>query len=108
MNTMNYFTQVIRSQRVRRSLSVTDILGLSICIAAVLLITLYVWSELSYDSFHDADRVYRVESRLYEGETLTDNWAITTYGHAPAISREIPGIEKYVRLTAQDREQVVI
>ena len=104
---MNYISQVIRSQRVKKSLTLINIAGLSVCIAAALLITLYVWSELSYDSFHDGEHVYRVESRLYEGETLTDNWATTAYGHAPTMSREIAGIEKYVRVTAQDREQVV-
>lgn len=104
---MNYISQVIRSQRVKKSLTLINITGLSVCIAAALLIILYVWSELSYDSFHDTDRVYRVESRLYEGEMLTDNWATTAYGHAPAMNREIAGIEKYVRVTAQDREQVV-
>lgn len=104
---MNYISQVIRSQRVKKSLTLINIAGLSVCIAAALLITLYVWSELSYDSFHDGNHVYRVESRLYEGETLTDNWATTAYGHAPTMSREIAGIEKYVRVTAQDREQVV-
>ena len=104
---MNYISQVIRSQRVKKSLTLINITGLSICIAAALLVMLYVWSELSYDSFHDADRVYRVESRLYEGEMLTDNWATTAYGHAPAMNREIVGIEKYVRVTAQDRELVV-
>lgn len=104
---MNYIHQILQSQRVKRSLSVVNLLGLSICIAASLLVILYVWSELSYDSFHDGNRVYRVESRLYENNTLTDNWATTSYGHAPAISREITGIEKFVRLTAQDKEQVV-
>lgn len=104
---MNYISQVIRSQRVKKSLTLINITGLSVCIAAALLIMLYVWSELSYDSFHDTDRVYRVESRLYEGEMLTDNWATTAYGHAPAMNREIAGIEKYVRVTVQDREQVV-
>lgn len=105
---INYFSQVIRSQRVKRPLALINIAGLSVCIATALLIILYVWSELSYDSFHlDTERVYRVESRLYEGETLTDNWATTAYGHAPTMSREIAGIEKYVRVTAQDREQVV-
>ena len=104
---MDYLSQVIKSQRARKSLSVINIFGLSVCISAALLILLYVRFELSYDTFHDGDRVYRVESRLYEGETLTDNWATTSFGHAPAMSREIPGIEKYVRLTAQDREQVV-
>ena len=104
---INYFSQVIRSQRVKKSLTLINITGLSVCIATALLIILYVWSELSYDSFHNTERVYRVESRLYEGKTLTDNWATTAYGHAPAMAREIAGIEKYVRVTAQDREQVV-
>lgn len=104
---MNYLLQVMRGQRVKKSLTLINITGLSVCIATALLILLYVWSELSYDSFHNAERVYRVESRLYEGETLTDNWATTAYGHAPAMSREITGIEKSVRVTAQDREQVV-
>lgn len=105
---MNYFSQVIKSHRVRKSLSLINIFGLSVCIAAALLILLYVRFELGFDSFHDAERVYRVESRLYEGGTLTDNWATTAFGHASAMNREIPGIEEYVRLTAQDREQVVV
>lgn len=104
---MDYLSQILKSQRTRKSLSVINILGLSVSIAAALLILLYVRFELSYDSFHNGERVYRVESRLYEGGTLTDNWATTTFGHAPAMSREIPGIETYVRLTAQDKEQVV-
>lgn len=104
---MNYLSQVIKSQRARKSLSIVNVFGLSVCIAAALLILLYVRFELSYDSFHDTERVYRVESRLYEGQVLTDNWATTAFGHAPAMSREIPGIEEYVRITAQDREQVV-
>lgn len=104
---MNYLLQIRKSQRIRRSLSVLNILGLSVCVGASLLIFLYVWSELSYDSFHDGDRMYRVESRLYEGEALTDNWATTAFGHAPVMKQELPGIEAYVRVTAQDREQVV-
>ena len=68
---INYFSQVIRSQRVKKSLTLINITGLSVCIATALLIILYVWSELSYDSFHNTERVYRVESRLYEGKTLT-------------------------------------
>lgn len=104
---MNYFAEMIKSQRVRKSLSLLNVFGLSVSIAAALIIFLYVRFELGYDSFHNGDKVYRVESRLYEGETLTDNWATTAFGHAPVMSREIPGIEKYVRLTTQDREQVV-
>lgn len=104
---MEYLSQIVKSQRAKKSLSALHVVGLSVCIGAALLILLYVRFECSFDSFHDGDRVYRVESRLYEGEVLTDNWATTTFGHAPVMQREIPGIEQVVRVTAQDREQEV-
>lgn len=104
---MEYLSQIVKSQRAKKSLSALYVVGLSVCIGAALLILLYVRFECSFDSFHDGDRVYRVESRLYEGEALTDNWATTTFGHAPVMQREIPGIEQVVRVTAQDREQEV-
>lgn len=104
---MNYFSQIVKSLRVRKSLSVLNIFGLSVCIGTALLILFYVRFELSFDSFHDGKRIYRAESRLYEGNVLTDNWATTTFGHAPVMYNEIPGIEQYTRVTAQDREQEV-
>ena len=104
---MEYLSQIIKSQRAKKSLFTLNVFGLSVCIGAALLILFYVRFELSFDSFHDGNRIYRVESRLYEGSILTDNWATTTFGHAPVMSREIPGIEQYVRVTAQDREQEV-
>lgn len=87
--------------------TVINLASLAISIAAVLLLSLYVKHELSYDSFHDGQRVYRAESRLWEGANLTDAWATTSYGHAPAIADNIAGIESYARVTAQDKEQVV-
>lgn len=104
---MEYLSQIVKSQRAKKSLSALNVFGLSVCIGAALLILFYVRFELSFDSFHEGERIYRVESRLYEGDVLTDNWATTTFGHAPVMSREIPGIEQYVRVTAQDREQEV-
>lgn len=104
---MEYLSQIIKSQRANKALSALNVFGLSVCIGVALLILFYVRFELSFDSFHNADNVYRVESRLYEGDMLTDNWATTTFGHAPVMSSEIPGIEQYVRVTAQDREQEV-
>lgn len=104
---MEYLSQIIKSQRTKKSLSALNLFGLSVCIGAALLILFYVRFELSFDTFHDGDRIYRVESRLHEGKVLTDNWATTTFGHAPVMAREIPGIEQYARVTAQDREQEV-
>lgn len=105
--TMDYLSQIINRRRSKKSLAALNIFGLSVCIATALMVLFYVRFELSYDTFHHSDRIYRAESRLYEGDQLTDNWATTTFGHGPVMSREIPGIEQYVRVTAQDREQEV-
>lgn len=104
---MDYLSQIINRRRSKKSLAALNIAGLSVCVATALTVLFYVRFELSYDTFHHTDRIYRAESRLYEGGRLTDNWATTTFGHGPVMSREIPGIEQYVRVTAQDREQEV-
>ncbi|CAL1516710.1 ABC transporter permease [Chitinophaga sp. MM2321] len=57
----NYFTIAIRS--IRRNLSYTflNVFGLTLSVAACLVIFLVVRNELSYDSYHKkADRTYRV------------------------------------------------
>lgn len=104
---MYMLKQAIRSQIAKKHLAFMNIAGLSVCIAASLLMLLYVWSESNFDSFHDGSRIYRAESRLYENDVLTDNWATTTYGHGPALYSNVTGIDKYVRTTAQDKEQTV-
>ncbi|NJK95633.1 MAG: ABC transporter permease [Bacteroidales bacterium] len=53
------------------------------------------------------DRIYRVESRFYEGKQLTDDWATSTFGYGSAMSREMTGIEDFVRIGVQNMEQTV-
>ncbi|MCM1501682.1 MAG: ABC transporter permease [Bacteroidales bacterium] len=96
-----------KSPYIKKYLTVINILGLSICLAVSVILSIYVWSELTYDTFHKSEYIYRAESRLYKGDILTDNWASTTYGHGPAMFDEIPGIGQYVRVTSQDKEQTV-
>lgn len=85
-----------------------NVVALSFSVAVALFLFFYVDFESNYDSFHpEPERVYRAESRLWQAGALSDNWATTSYGHAPALARHIPQIESYVRVTAQDREQVV-
>lgn len=91
----------------RQLYTLINIAVLSISIAMVLILSIYVNFESSYDTFHNSEQVYRAESRLSEGGSVTDSWATTTYGHATAIAQKVPGVEAFVRLTAQDREQVV-
>lgn len=67
--------------------------------ACSLLIFLFVADELSYDKFNDnADRIYRVVKDFVndDGSRLPD--ATTPPALAPAIQKEIPGVEHVTRV----------
>lgn len=77
-----------------------NILGLSVGIAAFLLIAVYLKSELEYDGFHDnSDRIHRV---LYHSITPTNDlvWARSGPGMAPVIAETFPDVEAAVRVLA--------
>ncbi|WP_276483110.1 ABC transporter permease [Paraflavitalea pollutisoli] len=85
-----------------------NLLGLALGIAAFVLIGAYVQFERSYDQDQaDADRIFRVESRFYKGEEMTDDWASSTNGYAPAMYEHLPGIASYVRINRNNSERVV-
>jgi putative ABC transport system permease protein len=83
-----------------------NIVGLTIGIAAFILIKAYTGFEKSYDRIH-ADNIYRVESQFYKGDQLTDNWATSTNGYAKAMKDNIPGILSYTRINWYDCERVI-
>tara|TARA_R110001592_G_scaffold85287_1_gene251868 strand:- start:307 stop:2946 length:2640 start_codon:yes stop_codon:yes gene_type:complete len=57
----NYLKISVRSLVRQKFFSIINISGLSLGLAACLLIMLYITNELSYDNFHkDVDRVYRI------------------------------------------------
>ena len=95
----NYFKIAARNLWKNKSLSFINIFGLASGMACSLLIFLYVTNELSYDKFNtDADRVYRVVKDFVndDGSKLPD--ATTPPAVAPAIQKEIPGIEHVTRV----------
>jgi putative ABC transport system permease protein len=48
-----------------------------------------------------------VESKFYEGNQLTDDWATSTFGYGSAMKKKFPQIEDFVRIGIQNTEQVV-
>jgi putative ABC transport system permease protein len=57
----NYFKTVLRNLRKNKLYSVINIFGLTVGLAACLLIGVYINHELSYDKFNvNADRIVRV------------------------------------------------
>nr|WP_319572402.1 ABC transporter permease [uncultured Draconibacterium sp.] len=104
----NYLKVALRSLLKNRLFTFINITGLVIGMVVALLIFNYVSFERSYDSMHEnADRIYRVESKFYEGETLTDDWATASFGYASAMKENIPGIQDYVRIAINNTEQMV-
>ena len=104
----HYWKMALRNQAKNKAFSLVNVLGLSIGLAVSLLIFNYVSFEFSFDNMHQKrDRIYRVESRFYEGNQLTDDWATSTFGYGSAISKEMTGVEDFVRIGMQNTEQVV-
>jgi putative ABC transport system permease protein len=85
-----------------------NIIGLALGIAAFIIIGAFVRFEKSYDRMHaDADNIYRVESKFYKGEHLTDNWPTSTNGYGSAMKDHLPGISSFTRINWYDAERVL-
>ena len=104
----NYLLLAFRNLGRHRLFAVVNIVSLAVGMAVALLILNYVVFERSYDTMHPAgERLYRVESRFYEGNTLTDDWATSSYGYGPAMKRAIPEVEQFARFDIHETEQIV-
>jgi putative ABC transport system permease protein len=65
----NYLRIALRNIKKHKGYSLINILGLAIGMACCILITSYVFYELSYDKHHEnADRIYRIKADAQIGE----------------------------------------
>ena len=94
----NYLKIALRNLRRQPFYASLNVLGLSLGIASVLLILLYVADELSYDRFYpQADRIFRIatlDSTLAEKSEM----ALTADAVAGAVEREFPDVKAATRL----------
>jgi len=76
------------------------IFGLSMGIAASILILEYVSFRWSFDYFHaDADRIFRVINTRYQNGEQIQKGPITYPTVGPTMTKDYPEIEQYTRLT---------
>jgi putative ABC transport system permease protein len=95
----SYFIIAWRNILRNKGYTAINILGLSIGIAACILIALYVQFELSYDRFNlKADRVYRVNNEIKFGDNHLD-LAVTNAIFGETAKHDFQQIETYARLT---------
>ncbi len=95
----NYFKIALRNLWKNKGLSFINIFGLATGIACSMLIFLFVADEVSYDRFNkDAGSIYRVVKDFVndDGSRLPD--ATTPPALAPAMQKDIPGVEHVTRV----------
>ena len=94
----NYLTIAIRNLLRQPVYSLINIVGLAIGMAACMLIVLYIQDELSYDRHHpNAERIYRIVDDIESGGQ-TIQTAGSPLSWAPALKRDYPEVEQFVRM----------
>ena len=86
----NYLISFLRFLRKHKAYSMNNILGLSIGMAAAVLIFLWILDELSFDSFHENyDNIYRIVTTMDnpEGDIHITSTAAPL---APALEESLP------------------
>jgi putative ABC transport system permease protein len=98
-----YLSMALRNMRTRKCFSIVNIIGLSIGIAACLMITHYVQFHRSFDQQStESDRTYRIQySRWSEtGDLVQFGSASPTIG--PAMKAQFPELESFARMYRVD------
>jgi putative ABC transport system permease protein len=93
----NYLTTAFRIMMRQKAYTSINVIGLSLGIAATLIIVIYIVDELSFDKIHtDAERIYRVGfvGRLQGNEFIG---ATSPAPVAEAMQKEIPEVQEVVR-----------
>jgi len=91
----NYLKIALRNLRRYRSYSIINIAGLAIGISCFILISLYIFDEMSYDRFNDkADRIYRISY-----ESPGSGQTRTPHPMAQTMVSDFPEVEQAVTMS---------
>jgi len=95
----NYLKTIFRNLRKNKTFSAINIAGLSIGMAACLLILQYVSFELSYDQFNDnAKDIYRIANDRYQNGKLIQHGTITYSAVGKALQDDYPEVVNHARV----------
>jgi putative ABC transport system permease protein len=98
----NYFKTAWRSLWRNKAFAVIKILGLSIGLTVCMLIFLYTKDEISYDQFHENKaQLFRIIQTMQAGDSPSWTTGSTNSIIGDVFSREIPGIQQFVRINGQ-------
>ncbi|SDE11001.1 MacB-like core domain-containing protein [Dyadobacter soli] len=95
----NYFTIALRTLVHNKAYSFINVAGLSIGLAAAMLILLYTKDEVSFDQFHaNNPDIYRITNKYISPEgKQVGSMGNTGYVAGPAFAAGVPEIKAFVR-----------
>jgi putative ABC transport system permease protein len=103
----SYFKTAWRSLWKNKVFSLINVLGLSLGMAACLLILQHVNFELSYDHFNkNAADIYRVINDRYQNNKLIQHGTITYSGVSKALHDDFPEVVNYTRVLPQGQQTI--
>jgi putative ABC transport system permease protein len=99
----NYFKTAFRNIWRHKTLSFINIFGLSVGLACVMLILLFVNDEYSFDKFQaKGDRITRLVQMFTDTSGKEFRQGNSGVPHGPAFAAEIPELEAFTRLSGWD------
>ncbi|RFS16277.1 ABC transporter permease [Emticicia sp. C21] len=103
----NYFKIAWRNLMRHKVFSFINIFGLMVGLTSFLLIALYIFDELTFDSFHThADHIYRVVNKKVSAEGKEAKVASVAYQISETGKTTFPEIKKAARFTTSGRTNV--
>ena len=103
----NYFKTAWRNLVRHKAYSITNLIGLSIGLASVMLIMLYISDEVSFDKFHkNGNHIFRVVHDAMSPEGKEEKGGNTGKLQAAAFRERIPEIESTCRFRGGWQELV--
>src|ERR1700712_599874 len=97
----NYLKIALRNLWKNKAFSAINIVGLAAGLAVCLLIVLYVFDELSYDTFNkNAERIYRLDADIFFNGTQFTS-VESPRPLAATLRKDYPQVEQMVRIYNQ-------
>src|SRR3954447_14712733 len=94
----NYLKTALRNLWKHKAISAINIVGLSVGIAASIVIMLFVLYEKSFDNFHSKN-IYRLnEVQKFEGMVSSQKVALSMFPMGPTLKTEFPEIKNFTRV----------
>ncbi len=105
----NYFRIAFRNLLKSRVFSTINLTGISIGMAASILILYFVLYETSFDRFHkDAEQIYRVEVATYRAGVLESESALTPPAVGKSLMDNFTEVEAFTRIASNPGKTIII